>query len=246
MGSVVAAAPRVTASRKLIVAAAIAALSAAALASMELRGRAARVRFDVPVDLGAHRAAMVHSATDALRVWADTGVRGRRLVILSGQWAKPSIARTHPSASATLASTWTSSAQDPSDAIFASTRLGIVRSLDVVMPPASFSRRLEEVSSTKVFVREEEAFRTTYSGLERRFSTPQGFVAPDEPVLVLIEPSWYAEGAPLDPLRWLASRGVTWDLALLALADLSATDAERLAASSYGRALGARFVEVRE
>jgi hypothetical protein len=65
-------------------------------------------------------------------------------------------------------------------------------------------------------------------------------------VLVLVEPSWFDDGAPPDPLAWLSSAGVVWDLALLALGDPVASVEQRQAALAYAQSAGARYWETVE
>jgi hypothetical protein len=238
-----------TARRKLLWAGAIAAIAAGAFASAEIHGRSSRLPFRPPPGLSGRPVAMVGSAADAFRVWRAAGVRGRRLVVLTGQWSKPRNAKTRPPAPEEVAAALARGDMeivDAGSALFTAARLGVVRSLDVVMPPPAFTHRLGEVSGRKELERGDGAFRLAFEGLERRFSTPRAFVAPAERVLVLVEPTWFTEGAPPDPLSWLSSSGAAWDLALIALEDPAANAEERQAALSYARAAGAPFLEAAE
>lgn len=237
--------PPPAARRHLLLAAAVAAASLAAGAAVELHGLGSRHPFVPPAGLEG-RVASVTNAAGALQVWGAAGVRGRRLVVLSGQWSKPPGRWTHGSTEAGPRAQANEEPDpfDPRSALFNATRFGIARTLDVVMPPAALTRRLGEVSGSKGLVREEGGFRLAYEGVERRFSTPRGFHPPREPVLALVEPSWFGEGSPGDPLGWLASHGVTWDLALLALEDPEASGEERMAARAFARAEGAPILEM--
>jgi hypothetical protein len=232
------AAPRV----RWIWASAIAALAAAALAAADAHGHGSRVPFDPPPELEGQRLGMVGNAADAFRVWQGALLRGRRLVVLSGQWARPVEREGGKGADGGPAADQ-GAPVDPRSALFAAARSGLVRALDVVLVPAAFASRLQEVSGRKELVREDGAFQLPASTIPRRFALPRAFAAPPEPVLVLVEPSWFAEGAPPDPLAWLRDGGATWDLALLALEDPVATAAQRQAALAYGQAVGARYWE---
>jgi len=228
---------------------AISALAATALAAAEIRGRSSRVPFEPPPEAQGQRLGMVGSAADAFRIWRAAGLRGRALVVLSGQWSKPRNLRDQPPTPEELARAQASGDTEMLDArsaLFSAARLGIVRGFDVVLPPAYFTFRLGEASGRKELVREDGAYRLHYGGMERRFATPRGFTAPAEAVLLLIEPSWFTDGVPTDPLTWLRSRGASWDLALLALDDPAATPEQRQAALAYGQASGAAFWETTE
>lgn len=216
-------------------------LAAAALAGAQARGRAARHLYE-PRDR-AGRVAVVRDAADAFRAWQAAGVHGRRLVLLTGQWSRPRDEKAHGAAEAAPPRPVSAEPDkvDAKNAIYMASRLGVSRILDVVMPPAAFTHRLGEVRGAKELVKEDGAFRLAYNGLERRFSTPRAFEAPGETVLVLVEPSWFQPGAPADPLGWLTSRGVSWDLAVLALEDPAATGDARLAALAFARSAGASF-----
>ena len=85
-------------------------------------------------------------------------------------------------------------ALDDCSAVFLAAKLGIVRRMDVVMPGLAFGRRLAEVVGQKGLRRGDGAFELDLNGIARRFSTPRTFVPPAEPVLVLIEPSWFVGG----------------------------------------------------
>jgi len=217
-----------------------------AIASAELHGRASRHSFTLPPGLEGRRIGIVGTAAGAFRVWRRAGFLGHRLVLLTGQWSKPRSSDSQASTPEEAAAGRTSADAEileARNALLASARTGVVRELDVVMPPAALTHRLGDVRGLKEFRREGGAFRISYEGLDRRFSTPRDFVVPDETVLVLVEPSWFTEGTPPDPLAWLSAQGVRWDLALLALLDPAATGEERLAALAYGRTVGAPLLE---
>ena len=218
---------------------------ASALAT-EAHGLRSRISFTPPSHLGGRCVVATADAADAFHIWVAAGLRGRRLLVLSGQWSRPrnvakepltpeeqEVARLHGETALVDART----------ALYAAARMGIARTIDVIMPPEALARRLAEVSGAKTLVRENGAFRVSYEGLERRFSNPEAFLPPQETALVLVEPSWFSPGAPSDPVAWLSSIGVTSDLALVALADPAATGEQRLAAARYAWAVGATFDE---
>lgn len=221
----------------------------AVCAGAESRGRASRSLFQPREEVGLARIGMVGSAADAYRIWRAAGLRGRRLVVLTGQWSKPRNLQKEPPTPEEMAAAQASGDLeflDARSALFSAGRVGMVRTFDVVMPPAPFSQRLGEVRGQKELAREDGAFRLHFNGMERRFSAPRAFSAPRETVLVLVEPTWFSGGAPADPLAWLSEAGVRWDLALVALDDPSARAEERQAALAYAQATGARFWEVAE
>lgn len=191
---------------------------------------------------------MVGDAAAAYRAWEAAGVRGRRLVVLTARWSKPRNLEEHPPAGEEVTA-GTGRGRDMVDAdsaLFAAAQAGIARRLDVVMPPAALAGRLAEVSGRKALVREPGAFLLPYQAVERRFSTPEAFAAPTEPALVLVEPSSFQDGAPPHPAAWLASRGVVSDLALVALDDPIASNAQRAAARRFAESMGAGLVEVEQ
>ncbi len=231
--------------RPLLWAAALLALALAAGAAADRHGRGSR-RFHV-TGSGGDRVAMVSDAGAAYRAWREEGIHGRHLLLLTGQWSKPRNLRLQPPGPEDAGLQRLGGDLELADArsaIFTAGRTGVVRKLDVVMPPPAFSQRLGEVRGQKELERGDGTFTLAYLGMERRFGTPRAFAAPGEPVLVLVEPTWFAPGMPADPLGWLAGLGVRWDLALFALDDPSAQGEERQAALSAARAAGARFREV--
>ncbi|MBI5067475.1 MAG: hypothetical protein HZB56_04490 [Deltaproteobacteria bacterium] len=231
--------------RPLLWAAALLALALAAGAASDRRGRGSR-RLHVPGS-GVGRVAMVSDAGAAYRVWREEGLHGRHLLVLTGQWSKPRNLRLQPPGPADEGLRRLGGdleLTDAGSALFTAGRAGLARKLDVVMPPPAFSQRLGEARGQKELERGDGSFTLAYLGLERRFSSPRGFTAPAETVLVLVEPTWFAPGMPADPLGWLAGKGVRWDLALFALDDPSAQGEERQAALAAAQAAGARFREV--
>jgi hypothetical protein len=220
---------------------AISVLAIGAILAADALGRASRRLHHPGPGESSPAIRAVESAADAYRVWRSTSVRGRRLVVLTGQWTKPRRTPHVPTVD-DLAASGLAAIPDTVDvrgALFEAARAGVVRRLDIVMPPAAFTHRIGEVSAQKELERTEGAFRLPYNGLDRRFSTARAFAAPREVVLVLVEPSWFEGGAPSRPLEWLAARGVAWDLALLALDDPGASEDERRAAADYALTVGA-------
>ncbi len=201
----------------------------------EWHGRVSRAQFHPPPALAQRPAGSVGSAADAFVIWRGSGVRGRRLVLLTGQWGNPGRA---PGAAG--ATGGVSAASAP----YWAARLGLVRALDVVMPPAAFEGQRAADAAHSVFRPEDGAYRHDLHGLRLRFSLPGALVPPAEPALVLIEPTWFRPGAPPDPLAWLASVGVRTDLALVALDDPAATESDRRAAEEYVRSARVPRLEV--
>lgn len=239
-------------SRTLAWAAGVAACALATLLAAERHARGSRLLLEVPPELAGTAAFAVRDAGHALELWRVAGVRGRRLVLLTGQWSRPGARPAEPGA------TGPSEPSRPRDppvgeevvdargALFAAARIGIVRGMDVVMPGLAFGRRLADVAGQKELRRGEGSFELDLNGVQRRFSTPRAFIPPEEPVLVLVEPTWFADGAPPDPLAWLAAWGVRTDLALVALADPMSGEDERRAAEEYARSARLPFVEASE
>lgn len=218
-------------------------VAATVLAALEAHGHDSRGAFAPPLELRGRRVLAVGTAADAFALWDAMAVRGRRVVVLTATWAKPRKPSEHPPLTTDDTSGGATPALEAGTALYAAARLGIARRLDVVMPPAALERRRAELGARKEITGEGLAFSARYEALERRFSPPEAFIAPAEPVLVLVEASFFAEGAPPDPLRWLASTGVDSDLVLLALDDPGATDARRAAARAYASALAIPIVE---
>jgi len=228
----------------------IAALGAAVLLSVEAHGKESRALFVPPPELAGRPWCTVDDAAAAYRVWEAARTRGRRLVVLTGRWSRPRTLQDSPPTAEEPASgargNAAGSAVDVNGAIYAATRQGIARRLDVVLPPVAYQQRRAEVSAQKDLELHDGAFLLPFEGLERRFSKPEAFRAPPEPVLLLVEPSWFQDGAPRPLPDWLEARGLSFDLALLALDDPRATDAQREEARRLGEALGAVHLETGE
>jgi hypothetical protein len=228
-------------------AAACTALLLLVVASLQARGHGARVPFDASRELGGRPWASVGDAADALRVWMASGLRGRRLLVLTGRWSRPRTLENAPVSEADLARGLSGAPLDLLDANaalwMAGTR-GIARSLDVVMPPAAFARRRAEVSGKRGFAPRPGGFALPFDAYERTFWTPDGYPPAEETVLVLIEPSFFEPGAPPDVGRWLRRLGVRFDLALVALEDPVATEDQRAETRRLVADVEAPFVEV--
>jgi len=192
-------------------------------------GRESRATFHPPPELARRPVAGVGSAADAFAVWRGSGVKGRRLVLLTGQFGGSGRAPEAPGPGGGVTA---------AGAIYWSARLGLVRAIDVVMPPTDFERQRAGDAGHKVFRPEDGAYRHDLHGFWLRFSQPRALLPPNEPALVLVEPTWFRPGAPPDPIAWLSSLGVRTDLLLVALDDPSATESDRRAASEFVRGAG--------
>jgi hypothetical protein len=220
---------------RLLWAAGIAVATVAAFVLAGWHGRESRALFRAPPGLGQRPAAAVGSAADAFVVWRGSGLRGRRLLLLTGQFG---------GSSRLQGATATGGAVTPASAVYWASRLGLVRAIDVVLPPADFERQRAGDAAHKEFQPEAGAYRHDLHGFWLRFSSPDAVLPPTEPALVLVEPSWFRPGAPADPLAWLSSLGIRTDLALVALDDPNATDSDRRAAASYARGAGIPQLEI--
>jgi hypothetical protein len=224
-------------------------LSAGALLAANAHGRGARVPFVPPAELDGGRVLSVKDAGEAVLVWRSAELRGRHLVVLTGRWSRPQRPGAHPRSLGELQGRPAGPALelDALSALYVAAGTGIARRMDVVMPPAALALRRSEVSARKELRAGPggDAFRLPANGFDRRFSTPDAFEPPSEPVLVLVEPSWFAAGAP-DPFAWLASKGVRADLVVLALEDPAARAEERARSAAYAGAAHAVRAELRE
>jgi hypothetical protein len=244
-------APRADLRRRLAWAAAIAVLAAGSIVAVQARGRSARLPFDPPPELRGHPWVAVGDATSAFRVWRAAGIRGRWLVVLTGRWSRPRDPREVLATAEELLATRGPDGSlpefvDAENALYAAAQVGIARRFSVAMTPPSLARRIEESRGKPDFEPESgDAFRFPFHGLARRFSTPDRLDAPTEPALVLVEPSFFAAGGDA-PDRLLRDRGVSFDLALVALDDPAADDAQRAAARAFVAAMNAPFVEASE
>ena len=207
-------------------AAGIAIATVAAIVLAGWHGRESRAAFQAPPELARRPAASVGSAADALAVWQGSGLRGRRLVLLTGTFGGSGRAQDAPGASGGITA---------ASAVYWAARLGLVRAIDVVMPPADFERQRAGDAAHKAYQPEGGAYRHDLHGFWMRFSLPGALLAPAEPALVLVEPTWFRPGAPPDPLAWLSSVGVRSDLVLVALDGPAATESDRRAAAEYAR-----------
>jgi hypothetical protein len=214
---------------RLLWAAGIAIATTAVIALASWHGRESRAVFHAPPELARRPAAGVGSAADALVVWQGSSLRGRRLVLLTGTFGGSDRAEGTPGAGGGVTA---------ESAVYWAARLGLVRAIDVVMPPADFERQRAGDVGHKAFQPESGAYRHDLHGFWLRFSLPGALLPPAEPALVLVEPTWFRPGAPPDPLAWLSSVGVRSDLVLVALDGPAATESDRRAAAEYAR--GAR------
>jgi hypothetical protein len=222
---------------------AIAVLTAATAGYAEVRGREARTSFSPPAEFRGARWATVGDAGEAVRVWGEAGLRGRKVLLLTGRWARvKDLGRDVIEAAA--------AGQAPFDLIDADTavlvaaRSGIARDLQVVLPPAAYAQRLDEVRGAKEIRQGEGWLSLPFHGFERRFAVPAALAPPGEAVLALVEPSFFSDGAPQAPDQWLRERGVEVELGLVALSDPAATDAQRARAAAFAQGARAVAVEV--
>ncbi len=225
--------------------AAVAFALAATVASSQLRGSAAR-RNGAPA-AGAPHSVSVSDAADAFRMWRSAGVRGQRLLLLTGRWTSVPLQSVPSSVLRHLAGTSELPARGSpfltvDTATLAIALSGIARRMDVVMPPAQFQQRLGAVRGHKDLEAGDDSFALHFNGFERRF-----FAFPDgpqwiEPVIVLVEPSFFAAG-DADVAGWLAARHLPASQIAVALADPVATDPQREKAKAL--AAGAAAAEWR-
>jgi hypothetical protein len=220
---------------RLLWAAGIAIGTVAAIVMSGWHGRESRAMFHAPPELARRPAAGVGSAADAFEVWRGSGLRGRRLVLLTGNFGGSGQAQDAPG---------TSGGVTAASAVYWASRLGLVRAIDVVMPPADFERRRAGDAAHKAFQPEVGAYRHDLHGFWLRLSLPGALLPPAEPALVLVEPTWFRPGAPPDPLAWLSSVGVRSDLILVALDGPAATESDRRAAAEYARGAGVPTLQI--
>jgi hypothetical protein len=213
------------------------ALAAAAAVGAEIEGYGSRTTFSPPPDFRGARWAAVNDAGEAVRVWGEAGLHGRKVLLLTGRWAQVKSSDVEPGASPDLL--------DANTAVLAAARSGIARELEVVMPPEAFRARVEEVGAAKELSRGDGWFTLPFHGYPRRFTVPDAAVAPREPVLALVEPSFFADGAPAALEAWLREKGFDVELGLIALGDPAATDAQRGRAVLFAESARAVAVEVK-
>ncbi len=214
---------------------ALAIVAASATAAAHWHGRTSRVPFRPPPQLPHLQAASVRDAADAFVLWKGSGVNGRRVIVLTGRWSGPGRG----------AAAGGGALPDMTSALYWAAHDGVARAFDVVMPPGAFERRRAADASNKVFQPEDGAYRHDLQGFRLRFSLPRALEPPPEPALVLVEPTWFSAGAPVDPISWLSSRRVRTDLVVVALDDPEADDSQRRAAAEYARAMRLPRLDVR-
>jgi hypothetical protein len=228
---------------RLVWAGALVALLAGTAAAMEWRGRASRTPFTPPAGLAGSRWVAVPDAGDAIRLLAEGGVHGRVLVLFSGRW--PDVRASAFETDVPGAPARPEDQIDADTATVAAARLAIGRELRAVLLPDAYAARVAQVRGAKGFSGGDGSFDLPFHGYPRRFSTPDAFAAPGEPVIAVVEPSFFGEGAPADLEAFAAERGLRLELGLVALADPAATPAQREAAAGFARRAGAVGVEVR-
>jgi hypothetical protein len=220
-----------------------AAVAVALLASA--RGASSRRPFQPPPEFGGQRWAVVTDAAQAVRVWDAAGVYGRRLVVVTGRWAAirstylDQRIRENPNPKDPL------DVVDVQAALLFASQSGIARELTVVMPPAALARRLAEIAPAKELRAEGGCAVLPFPGFVRRFCPPEAVPQSEEPVLLLVEPSFFGEGAPGAAEAFIRQRGADADLALVCAADPEAGPAEQERAAAFALAVGAVNVEAR-
>jgi hypothetical protein len=222
----------------------IALLSLAAFAGLDAAGKSARRPFNPVAQFGAARWGAVRDAADAVQVWRSSGVRGQRLLVLTGRWGKLQ------KEAARLASSGRDLDQagllDASSALFAAMHYGLARDIQVVMPLPAFNRRRAALRATSEHLdgKGDGWFLHLIHGFARRFSTPDQIAPPGEPVLLLVEPSYFSSGSPGRPDLWLQERGIPYTSALVALSDPESSAGEQEQAALFAGAVGAVRVEL--
>jgi hypothetical protein len=219
------------------------AAAVAVVVAVEVRGVAARTTFARPAAFGDVRWAAVSDAAEAVRVWADAGLRGRKVLLLTGRWAQVQSMNTDVADAAAMPGA-SLGLLDANTAVLAAARTGVARELVIVMPPAAFARRLDEVKGAKELTRGDGWFTLPFHGYARRFSVPEALLAPREPVLALVEASFFDAGAPGALAAWLASRGIEVELGLVAMDDPTASPEQRERAAAFAQGTRAVAVEV--
>ena len=209
----------------------------------QTRGQLSRVPCAAPAELKGQPWAVVADAADAVRVFEATGAHGRKLLVLTGRWATLDQATTETNPIAGAADHL-----NADNAVFSAMKMGLARELEVAMPAKALARRLAEIQAArgKGITFGEGFFVHPFHGFVRRFSLPEALVASDEPVLVLIEPSFFTAEAPGRVDRYLAARGIRVELGLVAAADPAASVDERERAASLALALEAPFAGFEE
>jgi hypothetical protein len=223
-------------------------LAAASAVSAELHGHDSRRHFTPPEDFRGHRWAMVQDAAAAVDFWSASGVHGRQVLVLSGRWGKPvpqdGAAPSVAPGTADPAARAVERAGLVSGALFEATMRGLARELLVVMPPAAFDARVAAIRTSREARVGAGWASQTYHGIPRGFFLAERLPRPGEEVLLLVEPSFFAAGAPTDLTAWLEQKGIRFDLALIAAQDPEATAAQQEEALALASRVGAVQVEV--
>jgi hypothetical protein len=219
-----------------------------AAVAADQHGRASRLRFTPPDSFQGHRWGLIQDAAAATEFWSASGLRGRQLLVASGRWGKPvpqevvaAMARAEAAGQITPA---LERASQVSGALFEATMRGVARELLVVMPPAAFGTRVAAIRAARETTVGAGWASQTYHGIPRTFFLPSQLARPGEEVLLLVEPSFFADGAPTDLVGWLEEKGVRFDLALIAAQDPEATPSQQEAAQALAASLGAVTLEV--
>lgn len=191
----------------------------------------------------------VPDAGAAFEAWRAAGVRGRRLVVFSGRWSSvPPGEVVEPDFPATYRrlaphALDIGATVRPDTALLLAAYSGVARALTTVMPPAAVAARAEATRATPGQVSRPGLISSPASGFQRWIVScdlpPPGPWPSGEPVLVLVEPSYLgATGCP-EVEAWLAARGLASDLAVVALQDPAADQAQRALAAAMGDRRGA-------
>jgi hypothetical protein len=220
---------------------ALACLSLAVLAGLDATGRHARRAFSPPPEFGRARWGRVSDAAEAVRVWMSADLNGQRLLLLTGRWAALQTDDARPPGAGAAADFVT-----PSNAVYATMRAGIARRMDIVLPEAVFRQRLASIRAArgKDVAEGPGWFQHSFHGYPRRFSSPAAVEPSEEPVLVLVEPSFFAADTPDRPDSWLHQLGFRVSLGLIAQEDPAAADPHRAAAEAFAQGVQAIRLEV--
>ena len=213
---------------------------AAALAA-DQHGRASRAAFAPPADFQGRRWAVTRDAASAVELWAQVGVHGRRVLVATGRWSKPVAQDQGPAPEAGSAA---DRAVRVAGALFDATQRGLARELTVVMPTAAFEARVAAMRAIPEATFGDGWALQPYHGIPRGFFRPATLPRPGEPVVLLIEPSFFSGDAPPDLLAWLDERGVRFDLGVIVAQDPAASEAQQTAAMDLATRVGAVPVEV--
>jgi hypothetical protein len=219
------------------------ALALASAAAMEWTGRASRTAFERPAIAGSSRWIAVRDAGEAVRVLGEGGVHGRQLLLLTGRWPNVRSAGFEPGAAAD-GSPPPADLIDADTATIAAARFAIGRELHVIMAPQAYGARLHAVQAAKELVSGEGWFAVPFHGYERHFWLPDAFRAPPEPLVAIVEPSFFVDDAPADVDAWLRQRGAELEVGLVALGDPAASSEQLGRAAAFADLHGAVALEV--